>query len=129
MAKQVSMGAGLQCSFGASPCSLGVAPGRPALNGGPPAATILDHQPLVHVPSFGLCRSPANPAVATATAAASGVLTPMPCIPATPAPWTPGRSGVQIAGQPALSDDSSCQCIWGGRISITSPGASGTELG
>ena len=80
-------GAMLQCTMGVAPASLIVLPINRTLVGGQPTATIQDHVPLVNIPSFGLCTSPANPAVAAATAAALGVLTPMPCIPATPAPY------------------------------------------
>ena len=60
--------------------------------GGPLAATIMDYAPLVNILPFGMCSSLANPSVASATAAALGVLTPMPCIPVIPAPWVPGRT-------------------------------------
>lgn len=49
-----------------------------------------------------LCQSLANPTVATATAAALGVLTPMPCMPVIPTPWLPGSSTVLIHNFPAL---------------------------
>ena len=42
------------------------------------------------------CNSPSNPMVAAATTAALGVLTPMPCIPMTIAPWMPGSSTVMM---------------------------------
>ncbi len=60
--------------------------------------------------------------VAAATAAAMGVLTPMPCIPVTPAPWTPGIPAVLIGGQPALDNSSKLTCVYGGVISIQIPG-------
>jgi hypothetical protein len=60
--------------------------------------------------------------VIAATAAALGVLTPMPCIPATTAPWTPGNPTVLIGNMPALNNGSKCLCTWAGIISILVPG-------
>jgi hypothetical protein len=40
----------------------------------------------------------------------------------TTAPWTPGSTSVTIAGLAALNDSSTCQCMWGGAVSITSAG-------
>jgi hypothetical protein len=87
-----------------------------------PAATIMDNKPMVNVMPFGMCMSPANPAVAAATAAALGVLTPMPCLPNTTTPWAPGAPTVLVAGQPALDDTSKLMCMWAGVISVTVPG-------
>lgn len=86
-------------------------------------ATINDFVPMKNVATFGLCRSPANPQVAAATAAAQGTLTPMPCIPALTAPWAPGSTAVTLMGVPALRNDSKCTCSYGGLIEITEPGA------
>ena len=47
----------------------------------------MDNQPIANIAPFGVCISLANPAVAAATAAAMGVLVPLPCMPVTPAPW------------------------------------------
>jgi hypothetical protein len=117
------MGAVLQCTFGAMPSSLVVVPkGMPVTAGGPLAATIMDNIPLTNIMPFGLCSSLANPTVASATSAALGVLTPMPCVPVTPAPWTPGSPTVLINNFPALNNTSKCMCTWGGVISVTSPG-------
>jgi hypothetical protein len=69
-----------------------------------------------------MCIGPSNPTVAAATAAALGVLTPMPCIPVIPAPWAPGSPTVLIGGIPALNNTSQAMCAWGGVITITSPG-------
>jgi hypothetical protein len=71
---------------------------------------------------FGMCTSLANPTVASATTAASGVLTPMPCVPVTPAPWAPGCPTVQIGCMPALDDTSKLMCNWGGVIQVVVPG-------
>jgi hypothetical protein len=122
MGMQVCAGAMLQCTFGVAPSSLVVTPQNRVLTSKLPAATIMDHKPMVNIPSFGMCTSIANPAVASATAAALGVLTPMPCVPVTTAPWAPGSPTVLIANQPALNASSKCMCTWLGVISITSPG-------
>ena len=111
----------LQCSFGAAPSSLVVLPVNRTLTQ-TPAANIMDHVPMMNVMPFGVCTSMANPTVAAATAAALGVLTPMPCIPATPAPWVPGSPTVLIANMPALNNSSKLMCIWGGVIQVVMPG-------
>lgn len=127
MAMQVCMGAMMQCSFGAAPSSLVVLPANRTLTG-TPAANIMDSAPIVNVPPFGMCSSAANPTVAAATAAALGVLTPMPCVPMTPAPWAPGSPTVLIANMPALNNSSKLMCTWGGAIQITSPGQGTVEI-
>lgn len=122
MAIQVNMGASLMCTMGLAPSSLVVLPQNRTMVEGPPAANIMDHKPFVNIMPFGMCKSPANPAVAAATAAALGVLTPMPCTPVTPAPWVPGSATVMIANFPALNNSSKCICAFAGTISITNPG-------
>jgi hypothetical protein len=69
-----------------------------------------------------VCMSIANPAVAAATSAALGVLTPMPCIPATPAPWVPGAPNVLLGNFPTLDHTSTLMCMWGGVIQFVTPG-------
>jgi hypothetical protein len=119
--KLVNSGSMLQCSMGAAPASLVVV--VPTVTAAtPPGANIMDFAPMVNIPTFGMCRSPANPTVAAATAAALGVLTPMPCVPVT-TPWTPGVATVLLRGMPALDASSKCMCAFGGQISITTPDA------
>ncbi len=122
MAIQVVMGAMMMCTFGVAPSSLVVLPVNRVMVGGVPAANIMDHIPIVNIPPFGMCMSLANPMVAAATAAALGVLTPMPCIPVTSAPWIPGAPTVLIGNMPALDSNCKCMCNWAGVISITFPG-------
>ncbi len=118
----------LQCSFGMAPSTLTViVPLRPKC-GNMLMATIMDYIPMVNIMTFGMCQSMANPTVASATAAAMGVLTPMPCIPVIAAPWTPGGQ-VKIMGQPALINNAKCMCSYGGQISITNPSGSMTVTG
>jgi hypothetical protein len=122
MPKQVVMGAMCQCTMGMAPSSLVVLPTNKTMGTTVPKANIMDFIPMTNIMPFGMCQSPSNPTVASATAAAMGVLTPMPCIPATVAPWTPGASKTMVANMPALHDGCTCMCMWGGTISITNPG-------
>ncbi len=115
MANPVVNGALCTCIFGAAPCVLPATSQQTVLVGGMPQATIMDNHP----PTFGMCSNPANPAVASATAAAWGVLTPMPCVPATVAPWAPGAPTVLVGGKPLLNNTSKLMCMYGGVIQIT----------
>ncbi len=128
MGVQVVTGATLHCSFGAAPSALVVLPTNKVL-ASTPAANILDNKPMLNIPPFGACMSLANPMVAAATAAAMGVLTPMPCIPVTAAPWVPGCPRVLIGNMPALNNNSKCLCNWGGVIQIVNPGQLGVHNG
>jgi hypothetical protein len=92
-----------------------------------PAANIMDFKPIANIPPFGMCNSMSNPTVAAATAAALGVLTPMPCLPVT-TPWKPGAPTVPIANFPALNNSSTCQCAFGGAISISFAGQVQTQV-
>jgi len=110
------------CTFGVAPASFIVLPIHRVNTTQVPDANIMDCVPMTNIPSFGMCMSIANPEVASATAAALGVLTPMPCIPVTPGPWTPGAATVILGGQPALDSESMLMCTWAGEISIVYPG-------
>ncbi len=118
MALQVCNGAMLQCSMGLAPSSLVVTPEKMVNTSAQPAANIMDHVPMKNIMPFGMCKSPANPQVAAATAAAAGALTPMPCIPNPPAPWAPGAPTVMLKNFPALNNTSQLNCIWAGIISV-----------
>jgi hypothetical protein len=123
MAQQVCAGAMMMCSFGVAPSALIVIPkGMPVMAGGPLAATIMDFAPIANIPPFSMCTTLSNPTVAAATAAALGVLTPMPCVPVTVAPWIVGAPTVLINNFPALNSTSKCMCAWGGVIQFTFPG-------
>ncbi|MEZ4683792.1 MAG: DUF4280 domain-containing protein [Caldilineaceae bacterium] len=124
MPQQVYQGATLQCSFGAAPATLTVVPSGAVTiaTDGIALATIMDHKPMVNIPTFGMCSAPTNPAVIAATAAKLGVFTPAPCVPATTTPWTPGSPTISITGKPALGNTCTLMCQWLGVISITNPG-------
>jgi hypothetical protein len=122
------MGAMMQCSFGMAPSSLVVLPVNRVFTNQMPDANIMDHIPMTNIMPFGMCQSVANPEVAAATAAALGVLTPMPCIPATPAPWVPGAPTVLLGNMPTLDNTSQLMCIWGGVITFTDAGEETVEV-
>jgi hypothetical protein len=128
MPENVCMGATLQCSFGAAPSKLVVLPVNRVMTSNKPAANIMDHKPNVNIMPFGMCSSMANPAVAAATSAAMGVLTPQACTPMTAAPWAPGAPTVLIANQPALDTPSKLVCSFGGSISIQEAGQTSHQI-
>ena len=114
-------GATLSCSFGMAPSVLNVLPAARVMSA-TALASIMDQVPLVNIMPFGMCSSMANPTVAAATAAALGVLTPMPCIPVTTSPWMPGVTNVLIGNKPALDHTGRLMCSWGGVIQVVNPG-------
>jgi hypothetical protein len=61
--------------------------------------------------------SSANPTVAVMV-----VLTPMPCIPVTPAPWGPSVPTILLGNIAALDNTSKLICTWGGVIQVVYPG-------
>ena len=116
MGNPAVMNALCQCTFGVAPSPLTVTSQTTVMTQNFLMATIMDMPKLPM--TFGMCSSLANPTVAAATAAALGVLTPMPCIPACAAPWAPGSPTVIVGGKPALNNSSKCICSYGGVISI-----------
>ena len=130
MGKAVVSGAVLQCSMGASPGSLTVVPpGGRVTADQMPVATVMDFAPTTNIAPFGMCTTLSNPQVASATSAAQGVLTPQPCIPVTTSPWQPGSAKVTIGMLPALTDSSTCMCMWGGTITVKQAGATTVDIG
>lgn len=112
-------GASCMCSFGTAPGTLTVTSQTKVLCGGQPQATIQD----TTLTPFGLCSSMANPAVASATAAALGVLTPQPCTCMPAGAWIPTKPTVLADGKPVLTNDAKLICSLGvGTISVTVPG-------
>ena len=120
-------GAVLACSFGMAPSTMNVLPAARVMSA-MPLATIMDNVPMVNVMPFGMCSSLANPTVASATAAALGALTPMPCVPVIAGPWAPGSPTVLIGGKPALNNSSKLMCAYGGVIQISNPGTTNIQV-
>lgn len=121
MPMHVCTSAQMMCTMGMAPSVFNATP-RMVLTNNLIAGNIMDNKPMVNIPPFGMCMSPANPSVASATAAALGVLTPMPCTPSTAAPWAPGAPTVLVDQQPALDNVSQLVCNFGGVITFVSPG-------
>jgi hypothetical protein len=121
MPQHVCTGAMMACSFGMAPSSF-VATPRPVQTSAMTAGVITDNIPIANIPPFGMCTSLANPTVASATAAALGVLTPMPCVPVFPAPWAPGVPTHLVCNIPALDNVSLLNCAYLGVVQFTTPG-------
>ena len=116
----------MRCSMGTSQAKLTVLPSRTVFLTGRPMANISDHLPMMNLAPFGKCRSLGFPTTAAATAAHHGHLTPMPCMHNTPLPWRGGKNDYIVEGDPALLKSSTCQCMWGGTISIVDDGQNNT---
>lgn len=120
MDKVAVTGALAKCTMGLAPAPLTFLPMPPLLTP-TPAGTIMGMVPFLNVMPFGMCKSPSNPQVAAATAAALGVLTPQPCIPLPVGPWT-NPSKMMLGVAPAITGSSKLSCAWAGKISMTFPG-------
>jgi hypothetical protein len=113
----VNSGSTCMCDKGLAPCP--VAMGLPTVMTSATPALNESSATISVLPTFGMCTSQANPTVATATAAAMGVLTPMPCVPVFIPPWSGTSTTVNLAGLPAVNAMSSLKCSWGGTIKVT----------
>lgn len=112
----------LKCSFGLSPTPLIVLPNRTVMASHMLMGNISDHKPFANIQPFSQCISMSNPMVASATAAAFGALTPMPCTPVTTEPWISSAVNVLVQGMPAIEQNSKLMCKWSGIITVIQPG-------
>lgn len=123
MTNQVCNGAVITCPFATGPSSLVVTPESRVTAGGQPAANIMDNKPGANVMPFPMCASMANAAVATATSAACGVLTPQLCTFVPAGPLIPTAPTKMVGGQPSACQGASCFCSCGaGSVEIAVPG-------
>lgn len=122
MGSYIVQGAKLSCSMGDKDSTFKVPMDHKIYINNKPQGNIMDFKPTVNILPFGKCKSLLNPAVAAATAANSGVLRPMPCIPATTMPWINGKMDVLIENFPAMLKKSKTMCMWCGVISIKDDG-------
>ncbi len=128
MGQIVTTGAQMVCSFGTAPANFTATNQQTVLVDGKPAGVLADSAAMVNIAPFGMCTSLANPAVASATAAALGVLTPQPCVPVPAGTWIPSQFTVLCAGSPCLTNDCKLMCSYAGSISITNPGQVKTSI-
>src|SRR6266568_3592060 len=112
MADAVVAGAMLCCTCGAAPVPLKVTSQTTVKIGGFLAANVTDNKPVANVGPFGVC-----------------AMLMGPCVPACPAPWTPGSGSVVKIGSPqALRDQDVLQCAVEGTITILDAGQAGTHV-
>lgn len=118
----VCTGGMLGCTFGITPSTINALPTSRVLINGRPVATTMDHLTELNIVSFGMCISETNPEVIAATAAALGVPTPAPCVPAILAPWLPVQPEINVGGLSILAQTSVVECMWEGLIEVIEPG-------
>ena len=130
MAQVVVSSGTLMCSMGLSPGVINGTSNLTVMAEGKPICLLSDVAPKVNISGFGMCTSPANPAVAAATAAAMGVPTPAPCLPVITGTWIPaGNTKVIVGGLPALTLGCTCVCAYAGSINIVNPGQVSVSAG
>ena len=121
MSELVAASGTAMCSMGTAPAPIKVTSQTKVMAQGKPAATITDSQGGANIGPFGMCTSMANPAVASATAAALGTLTPQPCVPVPAGTWICSGK-VRVAGKTVLTNEGSLKCAYAGDITIKDPG-------
>lgn len=117
----VVTGGMLTCTMGGSPGTFTGGCTKVFVQG-KPAGTVADTAMGTNIAPFGMCQSLANPAVAAATAAALGVLTPMPCTPMIAGMWTPGAQHVVFEGKATLLQTDIATCAYAGTVSVVDAG-------
>jgi len=121
MAIHCCTGGMMQCSFGMAPSTF-VATHRTTATSYMDAGNIMDFVPIQNIPPFDPGAEAGRREAFAATAAALGVLTPMPCVPVPTGPWVTGAPTVLLDNFPALNNSSKLMCAWAGVIQFTNPG-------
>jgi len=116
--KYVPEGAFLACDKGTSPSTLRVSNNVNTTIYSVPMATEADFLPFFNLKPMGLCMCPAKLATGTG----------ITCLP-TVLKWDHPKDGVKINGNRMLLEDSTCNCIFGGKISIFFDRAAAVEYG
>jgi hypothetical protein len=89
-------------------------------------ATQMDFIPMLNIPAFGNCKSPANP-MNWKMAGPVPVFVPSSCIPIPVMPWDPVAKKLKIGGNPAMLETSKTMCVWAGSITVDKPGLTNVE--
>lgn len=113
----ICAGQKIKCSMAAGPFTLMVIGTDVYKN--KPIANIGDNKLGVNIiPPVCVCKSPANPVVASMIASTMGAVTQAPSAPLITAPWLPGNPQIIIRNMPVLTKNSKLICAYGGIISI-----------
>lgn len=113
----VNTGAQLRCLMSLVPTEFIADPSRRVILEGAQMGNVMDNKVSNLRPGM-MCQSLANPAVASATAAAMGALVPQPCSMVALGPWMTGKMNVLVEGKPALMNTDTLMCSFGGQLSF-----------
>ncbi|MBR1944462.1 MAG: DUF4280 domain-containing protein [Alphaproteobacteria bacterium] len=111
----ISAGNLCKCSFGTVPVPLTSTSPNVQFEKSP-VVTSIDTKSLI---SFGMCSTPSNPAVLSIIIASQGKVLVAPCVSNVVTTWMNTKMNVLSCGKPVCTEKSTCQCMWGGVISIT----------
>lgn len=126
MANMTTQTATLQCSYGASTCSLTVTNVTTTQGVNNMAANIQTDTAYSDISGFSTCTSPSNPVIS----GSGGTVSSTGCTPTFGSPWTPGSTTVQISSNGALTSSSTLTCNYAsGTISIINSGATTVTVG
>ena len=121
------MTAKVKCTFGSGSKDMMVLPIGMANNAmSKPLATKMDFIPMLNIPAFGNCKSPANP-MNWKMAGPVPVFVPSSCIPIPVMPWSSPATKMKIKGNNALLATSKTMCVWAGSITVDKPGLTNVQ--
>lgn len=115
--KIVVNGAILKCSQGSATSSLKINTDKNITINGNTLAIISETTPTTNIQAFGMCSSTSNPEVQNIIAQTKGATKEYACTPKSIGKWTNGVPFF-MGEEKVVSDKSTCNCTWGGEISI-----------
>jgi hypothetical protein len=123
MSELVVMGATVKCTFGQGPGTATLSLLPTMIDGTSKTIATTSDNAILNISTFGMCTTASNPAVWAAQGA------PSAGIPVITAPGSPGSSTVKVGGKAALTKDSTCNCSYGGVITVDNAGQSKITTG